>query len=84
MGFQSRRGPNGPGQDNPVDSEITNPSYAGWYSNARMEDLRQQFASAVTDEQRKPIVDQVQALWYEDVPWLQLGRIQFYDGFAPT
>jgi peptide/nickel transport system substrate-binding protein len=46
----------------------------GWYEDAKLEDLRDQFSRASTLEERKRIAEEVQKRAYEQVAYIPLGR----------
>ncbi|MGD9890771.1 MAG: ABC transporter substrate-binding protein [Dehalococcoidia bacterium] len=72
-------GGHGPGSSDPLRSTILSPSYVGKYTSAALDDLKQQFAKAPSLEQARPVVDEIQALWYDDVPAIFLGVSHNYD-----
>ena len=48
--------------------------YAGDYDNPRFKELRLQYAAAQTAEERLKIVDEIQEIYYDEVPKLWLGQ----------
>ena len=48
--------------------------YAGDYSNDRFKELRLQYAAAQTAQDRLRIVDEIQEIYYDEVPKLWLGQ----------
>lgn len=50
-------------------------SFPGWWTNAEKNVLLKQLADANTFAERKPIWDKLQALMYEDVPFIKFGTV---------
>ena len=48
--------------------------YAGDYSNPRFKELRLEYAAAQTAQDRLRIVDEIQEIYYDEVPKLWLGQ----------
>ena len=48
--------------------------YAGDYSNPRFKELRLEYAAAQTAQERLRIVDEIQEIYYDEVPKLWLGQ----------
>ncbi|GBD10557.1 Glutathione-binding protein GsiB [bacterium HR23] len=46
----------------------------GFYTNPKMEALRVQWAKETDPAKRKQLVDEMQTLYYEDVPFINLGQ----------
>ncbi|MFN3974185.1 MAG: ABC transporter substrate-binding protein [Dehalococcoidia bacterium] len=49
-------------------------SWFGFYSNPKMEEMRIQWAKETDPAKRKQIVDEIQKLYYEEVPYVNLGQ----------
>jgi peptide/nickel transport system substrate-binding protein len=58
----------------PVIAGFLSPGWFGWYTSPRMEELRAKFAKALMVEEKRRIVDQVQLLYYEEVPVVHPGQ----------
>jgi peptide/nickel transport system substrate-binding protein len=54
-----------------------NPKWMGWYESPRIEDLSKKYFVAKTLAEQKKIVDQIQAVFYEDVPFVKLGEMAY-------
>jgi len=46
----------------------------GWYQNPKMEDLKARWVRAVDPAEKKRLVEEIQRLYYEDVPFVNLGQ----------
>jgi len=54
-----------------------NPKWMGWYESPRIEELSKKYFVAKTLAEQKKIVDQIQAVFYEDVPFVKLGEMAY-------
>ena len=52
---------------------MVNPTYAGWWENDTVKDLLDQMASEEEFEARYAMWEQIQQLFYEEVPTVKIG-----------
>jgi peptide/nickel transport system substrate-binding protein len=69
---------NGPAIMNPAVNFLTRgqgqSGYFGWYTNAEIEKLAQQWLQSSSDSQRFDIANQIQRIGFETVPFVPLGQ----------
>ena len=50
------------------------PTYAGWYDSPKMQKLLGGWAAATTDPERKQLMDQIQALQWQELPAIKVAN----------
>lgn len=63
----------------PAQSSILIGKWFGWYESPRMQELVEKFTLALTPAEKKAIVEQIQLLIYEEVPWVHIGQFYSFD-----
>ena len=53
-----------------------NPSYPGWWTNPRIDDLRNKLLETLDPKARFAVFEDIQRLFYEEVPLLKLGDVR--------
>jgi len=56
-------------------------AWFGWYCSKRMEELRAEWARTQDAEKRKQLVEEIQKLAYEEVPYVPLGQATVPDAY---
>jgi peptide/nickel transport system substrate-binding protein len=63
----------------PIVSSVYTSKWYGWYESPRMEALKDKFIAALTAEEKQSIIDDVQHLVYEEVPFVHVGQFYSFD-----
>jgi peptide/nickel transport system substrate-binding protein len=58
----------------PLITPWSSPDWPGWYESPRMAELLKNYASAKSFAEQKKIADDVQSLFYQEVPMVRLGE----------
>jgi len=58
----------------PANTLWMNPKWAGWYESPQMEQLYKQYTSTMDHLKQKRIVDEMQCVFYQEVPLLRFGE----------